>query len=433
MLTRRDTLRLLGLAGLAGSPLLAACGAHPDPATSPAAHPPIRLVGADVPRAAGDPAAVPDVVTSLGAFTGDLWPLLAPEDNLAISPYSIAVALAMTANGAGGSTRTQMLDVLHADELTSYNGGLDALTQQIEGLAGPVTLANGKKGAIELAAVDQLFGDHSITWRPDFLDALARMYGAAMRTVDFALDPDAARTLINAWTAQQTHDRIPELLPPGVVDPSTRLVLVNALYLKAPWDMPFARTSTMRAAFHRADGSTVSVPMMHGDPESGYRYLRGDHYLGARLPYRDGTLAMTVAVPNTGQEGAALDELLSGGLAERGQSGLTLSLPRWTFRAATDLAAPLGTLGMAAAFTPAADFSPMTADERLFLQFVLHQTYVAVDEDGTEAAAATAVGMTDSGFIGGPELVVDRPFLFVIHDTAHGTPLFVGRVADPTA
>jgi serpin B len=433
MLTRRDTLRLLGLAGLAGSPLLAACGAHPDAATAPVPHPPIRLVGADVARAAGDLDAVPEVVRSMGAFTGDLWPLLAPEGNLAVSPYSIVVALAMTANGAGGSTRTQMLDVLHAGGLTSYNGGLDALTQQIEGLAGPVTLADGKKGAIELAAADQLFGDHSVTWRPDFLDTLARMYGAAMRTVDFALNPDAARTLINVWTAQQTHDRIRELLPPGVVDTSTRLVLVNALYLMAPWDVPFAKTSTTRAPFHLADGSTVSVRMMHGDPESGYRYLRGDHYRGARLPYRDGTLAMTVAVPDPGPEGAALDELLRGGLTQHGQSGLTLSLPRWTFRAATDLAAPLRSLGMAAAFTPAADFSPMTADERLFIEFVLHQTYVAVDEDGTEAAAATAVGMADSGFIGGPELVVDQPFLFVIHDTTHGTPLFVGRVADPTA
>jgi serpin B len=434
MLTRRDSLRLLGLSSLAASPLLTACADH-----GPIASPPadsatgLRLVSADVPRSSGDDGAIPEVVQAMAGFASDLWPRLGgPGDNLALSPYSIAVALAMTANGAAGRTQSQMLDVLHVRSLASYNTGTCALTQQVESLAGPVKRADGTSDEIALATANQLFGDGQTVWGKAFLTVLAKEYGAGMRTVDFRNAAEAGRQLVNRWTAQQTNDRIPTILPVGSVDPSTRLVLVNALYLKAPWAEPFEKAATAEHAFTRADGSRVRAQMMQADL-AGAAWLTGAHYEAARLPYAGGTLAMTVALPGRGHEEDALAALLDGGLTARGETGVHIELPRFTFRTPSDLRQPLIDLGMLLAFTDA-DFSPMSPSDPLYIHAVLHQTFVAVDESGTEAAAATAVVMDEASAINsGHALVCDRPFLFVIHDTDHGTPLFVGRVADPTA
>ena len=430
MLTRRDTLRILGAAGLAGPALTACAGGETSPPRDPAG---LRLVAADVARSAGSVAAVPGVVTSMGGFAGDLWGHLGPPDrNLALSPYSIAVALAMTANGAAGATRSQMLEVLHIDSLASYNAGLGSLAQQIEALAGPVTRADGSSGEVALATANQLFGDGGTEWGRAFLTVLAKEYGAGMRTVDFVHAAEAARVLINSWTAARTHDRIPAILPPGVVDATTRLVLVNALYLKAPWADPFEKGATTLQPFTRADRSRVQVEMMRAAPE-GAVYVTGAHHEGARLLYAGGSLAMTVALPDPGHEGEALAALLGSGLTAKGAPGVNLSMPRWTFRTPTDLKQPLIDLGMPLAFGGHADFSPMSPTDPLYIYDVLHQTFIAVDEAGTEAAAATAVVMDEtSGMLTEHDIVCDRPFLFAIHDVAHGTPLFVGRVADPS-
>jgi serpin B len=435
MLTRRDSLRLLGLASLATSPLLAACGAH-DTATSPpgVATPGLRLVSADVARSAGAPAAIPDVVSAMSAFASDLWGHLgSPADNLALSPYSIAVALAMTSNGAAGTTQAQMLDVLHVRSLASYNTGINALTQQILALAGPVKRIDGSADEVALATANQLFGDGATTWGKAFLTVLAKEYGAGMRTVDFRNAAEAARQLVNGWTAQETHDKIPAILPEGSVDASTRLVLVNALYLKAPWADPFEKSATREQQFTRADGSRVPAQMMAAAPE-GAAYVSGPHFRAARLRYAGDGLAMTVALPDPGHEAEALRELLADGLSAPGSTGVSVTLPRFTFRAPSGLKQPLIDLGMPIAFGDRADFSPMSPSAPLCIDDVLHQAFVAVDENGTEAAAATAVVMREtSGMYIQQEIVCDRPFLFVIHDAAHGTPLFVGRVADPSA
>jgi serpin B len=439
MLTRRDSLRLLGLSSLAASPLLTACADHGTAGSPPPpgdSTPGLRLVSANVARSAGDSAAIPDVVTAMGGFTCDLWGHLGTErDNLALSPYSIAVALAMTANGAAGRTQSQMLDVLHIRSLASYNAGIDALSHQVVALAGPVTRADGTADQIALATANQLFGDAHTEWGTAFLTVLAKEYGAGMRTVDFRSAYEAARQLVNQWTAQQTHDRIPTILPPGSVDASTRLVLVNALYLKAPWADPFEKTSTAPQTFTRADGSRVQAQMMKADPE-GTVYVSGARFEAARLPYAGGGLAMTVALPDPGHEPEALAALLDGGLTAKGEQGVHVELPRFTFRTPSGLKQPLIDLVMPVAFglRGPADFSPMSPTTPLVIDDVLHQAFVAVDESGTEAAAATAVVMREtSGMLNTHDVVCDRPFLFVIHDTAQGTPLFVGKVADPTA
>jgi serpin B len=429
VLNRRQALLALGVLG-AAVPVLDACGGS-HPATSPSPSSGLRLVNADVPQSAGDAQAVSGVVEAMSDFAVELWDAVGePGANLALSPYSIAVALAMTANGARGATGKQMLDVLHIDSLATYNAGMAALTQELAGLAGPMKLGD-ETVEIDLSAANQLFGDQAVQWRRAFLTVLAKQYGAGMRTVDFVRDTEGARGLINRWTSDQTHDRLPEIMPQGSVDPSTRLVLVDALYFKAPWAAPFEKAATRQEAFRGADGRSMTVPMMTS--QEGPRYVEGHHFRGARLSYAGGTLAMTVALPGPGDESAALRELL-GGLRGSGADGLTLSMPRWTYRVATDLTAPLTSLGMTDAFSLDADFSGMTEDEGLEISDVLHQTYVAVDEEGTEAAAATAVGMTDSLALQAPApLVLDRPFLYAIHDAAHGAPLFVGRVADPSS
>lgn len=434
MLSRRDTVRALGLAGLAGlagPPLLTACGSRASSTEAPGAAP--RFVGSRVPRSTGEPAQIPGVVSALGRFSTDLWGRIGePSADLALSPYSIMVALAMTANGAVGRTQAQMLGAMQVPSLSAFNRGADALTQAVEALAGPVKLPDGTDATIALASANQLFGDVATLWAAPFLNLLSKEYGAGMRTVDFRHDPEGARTRINAWTAARTHDRIPTILPEGVVDPFTRLVLVNALYFKAPWGTQFQKSATTAQPFHRADGSTVSVDMMDGTPDQG-AYLTGDHYSGARLPYAGGTLAMTVALPDPGHEDRALAALLAGGLTASGEGGVHVRLPRFSFRTPTDLKPLLQQMGMRLALTDGADFSGMTTDEALHVSAVLHQAFVAVDENGTEAAAATAVGMQAlSGVAAQHDVVCDRPFLFAIHDTKWGTPLFVGRVADPS-
>jgi serpin B len=201
----------------------------------------LRLVSADVQRSAGDPEAVPGVVESMSAFTLVLWDAVGDAgQNLALSPYSIAAALAMTANGARGETARQMEDVLHVGSLAAYNTGMAALTRQLAALAGTTRTA-GEKVEIELSPANQLFGDGSVTWKRAFLTVLAKEYDAGVRTVDFRHEPEAARRLVNQWTATQTHDRIAEILPQGTVTAMTRLVLVNALYFKARGPSPSTR------------------------------------------------------------------------------------------------------------------------------------------------------------------------------------------------
>lgn len=438
MQTRRDALRTLSLAALAvgATRLLSGCGDDARPAEDPVTD--LRPVSSDVERAAVDPTAIPPAVASLHALgaglVGTTWRELG---NAALSPYSVGVALGMTAVGARGDTERAMLEVLAAEDGAGLAHGLNGLTAHIEGLAGPVRVL-GEKEELVLAAANSLFGQQGTPWEQEFLDTLAREYGAGLQTVDYAAATESARELINAWTAEQTRDRIEEIVPSGALTALTRLVLVNTLYLKAPWAVPFETSLTEDGDFHRADGSVVRVPMMRA-PSYAAATGAGDGWRSARLPYAGGALAMTILLPEDGRL-ADLESLVADGrlaelLAATDRAGtVALTLPRWTFRTQVALQGALSELGLAEAFTPAADFSGMTTAETLRIDEVLHEVFVAVDESGTEAAAATAVVMRATSMpVEAASFVVDRPFLFAIHDTEHGTPLFVGRVADPGA
>jgi serpin B len=429
-LTRRQSLHaLLALSAVLASSGLAACSNGPG-VRAPAAPGDLQLAGSGVARSPGSADDVPEAVASVSALAGGLYDALAAgSGNLAFSPYSVAVALAMTLNGARAETAAEMRDVLHVRDLGAFNSGLAALALHLEGLA-------GRKVTLDTA--NALFGQRDTTWQQPFLDDLARHYGAGMRLVDYRLAAEAARGLINGWTARQTHDRVPEIVPPGVLDAMTRLVLVNAIYLKAPWSEPFEPEATRRRPFVTDTGRTVAADMMTAGLTSA-RWGAGDGWEAVRLAYVGGKLAMTVVLPAEGRLDDVSDAVAEGGLTEilaaTRRGGVMLTLPRWRFRTRASLIEALRGLGMRAAFDErAADFGGMTREERLCVSAVLHEAFIAVDEKGTEAAAATAVVMQA---VSAPmlehEVVVDRPFLFVVHDVAHLTPLFVGRVTDPTA
>ncbi len=434
MPTRRDVLRLLGLAVLATSAAsLTACGEE----TSSGVPEP-GLVAARADRASGDASRIPAVVESLHRLTGGLYAQIATEGgNLALSPYSVAVALAMSRNGALGRTAKEMDEVLGIKDLAAHNDGLNALTKAVEGLAGSFEQDGGDPAVIALDSANALFGDKSVGWADQFLDALARSYGAGMRTVDYIEHTEDARAQINAWTADRTHDKIPEILPEGVVDTLTRLVLVNALYFKAPWQTPFDESFTADRVFHRSQTDAVDVPTMSVYLSSA-GHGQGPSWQAVRIPYAGSTLAMTVVLPDVGALADVEQQVSDGGLGAilgaHEQVAVRLRLPRWRFRTQASLTEVLGSLGMPTAFTDQADFTGMTDEVDLHVGAVLHETFVAVDEKGTEAAAATAVAMEAGSAPAQPlEVDVDRPFLFVIHDVEHLTPLFVGRVVDPSA
>ena len=424
-LDRRTALQL----GLFAT-LLTACGSAPERRDRPRAGG-VELVSADTRRAAGDPSLVPEVVTGLHHLAGGLYDgVAATPGNLVLSPYSVMVALGMTLTGAAGATATEMRTVLGAGRLGErWHQGVNALTRHVAALA-------DKK--VALAGADQLFGQRGVSWERDFLDLLAKEYGAGLRVVDFERAHEEARRMVNDWVERQTHDRIVDLVPEGAVDALTRLVLVDALYLKAPWADPFDPSLTAKGPFHRADGSVVQAELMR-KPDVDGRLVTGNGWRAATIPYDGGRLAMSVVLPDDRPGALARVErqVRAAGFAPFITGGAPLSidltLPKWSFRREVGLKSLLTRLGMPTAFSDRADFSPMTHDVALMIDDVLHQGFIAVDEHGTEAAAATAVVMTEtSARVDMATVVVDRPFLFVIHDTELGVPLFTGRIADPT-
>lgn len=397
----------------------------------------MRYVAAKTPRDGGSQQAAMAAAAAVAGFGVDLYSRVdSGQDNLVISPWSVAVALAMARAGARGRTGTEMDAVLHGSDL---GPGLSRLEQSLHDHTGDHPDGSGRNRVVRLETASSLWGQQGIAWQRDFLEQLAAQFGAGMHTVDYKADTAGAARAINGWTADRTHDRIPHLIPDDLLDPLTRLVLVNAVWFKAPWSKTFEPGLTRHLPFRRGDGSAVQAPMM-ADPQSHVGYAEGPGWKAASLPYVGDELAMAVVVP---QGDTRLSEV-EAGLADGGLARLLgsfteqyvdLLLPRWTFRTSASLKDVLAGLGMPTAFTGDADFSGMTGDEDLVIADVVHQGFIAVDEQGTEAAAATAEIMVAVSGIAGVSKIVhaDRPFLFVVHDVATRLPLFLGRVTDPTA
>jgi len=410
--------------------LFLACAGVPDPPGELAASSAARDTSPDV-----DSATLASLTRSNQAFALDLYAGFADadDDNLLLSPHSISLAFVMTYAGAEGETATEMSRVLHYDlpepGLHDAFNALDlelATRSEVEG-------ARDDQG-FELSILNQPFGQVGFGFESDYLDILARSYGAGMRLLDFETDPEGARRQINDWVLDATRDRIEDLLPPGSIREATRLVLTNAIYFKASWAEPFEASETRDDDFALLDGSEVSVPTMHGVMDGSY--AAGDGWVAGEVPYVGGEVVMGVLLPDEGRfaeiEDAMDPAFLEAALQALEPASLSFALPRFTFETQASLKESLQALGMQAAFSDAADFSGITTEAELFVSDAFHKTFIAVDEEGTEAAAATAVVAEAQS--AGPEpaeLVVDRPFVFWIRDRPTGALLFLGRVTDP--
>jgi serpin B len=429
MIGRRDLVRSLVGAGLAAAVLPARDYAQKGASMGPADG---TLVTSKVPRSSGVGEAASYTAGAVLSFAVDLYGELARQPgNLVCSPYSVAVALAMTMAGAVRRTAAEIRQVLHVDDPRRYDGGLGALTAAVDGLAGTVRRGDGSSAELVLDTASSLWGQQGLHWEEQFLDVLARDFGAGMRQVDFVAAFEPARRLVNTWTADQTQGRIDEILPAGTLTRYTRLVLVNAIYLKAPWEKPFLEHATSLLPFTMPGGAVAEVETMSGSVDSAW-YATSDRWTAVSLPYAGGTLAMTLLLPAVALSPDDVAPDLPDAMAALTRGAVLIRLPRWTCRLTVPLTEPLASMGMPTAFTDAADFSGMTHDQDLAISSVQHGAFIAVDEHGTEAAAATAVTVVGvSAMLDRLTVSFDRPFLFAVHDLAHGTPLFLGRVDDP--
>ncbi len=395
----------------------------------------VTLAASDLPRAlpSAAEADVAEAARGESQFGADLYPLLAAGDeNLVFSPASVFLALAMAYAGAAGVTAEEMAAVLRltvpADDLHPTLNALEtSLTSR------PVDL--DERGDVSLTLVNSLWGQQGFVFLDEFLDTLAVNYGAGMRLVDFVDRRDEAAEAINDWVGDATNDRITDLIDPAILTELTRLVLVNALHLAATWRSPFDPELTAEGSFRRQDGSTVAVPMMRRT--AAFRYGAGAGWLAVELPYVGGELSMLLLIPDVDRF-AEVEAGLGEGLLVQAEQVLeptevSLTMPKFEFSTTAELVDPLRRLGMEAAFDPlGADFSGMTGAPDLFISHVAHQAFIAVDEEGTEAAAATAVVMELTAAPEPPvELTIDRPFIFALRDGPTGTVLFLGRVMDP--
>jgi len=380
------------------------------------------------------------------AFAFDLYQALREEGgNLFYSPYSISLALAMTYAGARGETEQQMADTLHfilsQDRLHPAFNGLDLeLARRGEGAKGKDeegTRPGRRVQGFRLNIVNALWGQDGYKFLAEFLDLLAENYGAGLRLLDFAKAPEESRVTINDWVSDQTEGRIEDLIPKGLIDTLTRLVLTNAIYFNAAWSHPFQERLTRDGTFYLLDGSEVTVPMMRQTESFGY--AEGEGYQAVELPYDGHELSMVILLPETGGfeefEGSLDAERVDAIVKNLARMQVALTMPKFELESDFSLAQVLVAMGMPDAFSMDADFSGMDGTHELFIKDVVHKAFVSVDEAGTEAAAATAVVVAEKAMMPEEivEVTVDRPFVFLIRDIKTGAILFVGRVVNPSA
>jgi serine protease inhibitor len=377
------------------------------------------------------PAATDVVVTGNTRFAFDLYARLKTADgNLFFSPYSISTCLAMTWAGARGDTESQMAGALH------FGTDQTGLHSQFAGLQNQLNAVQKKKD-VALNIANGLWAQKDHSFLPAFLKIATDDYAAKIKQVDFRTGAEPARNDINDWVSGKTADRIQNLIPPGALDPMTRLVLVNAIYFKGQWAAPFKKNDTVPDRFTIAPGQTTSAQFMNLTDNFGYAEADGLQLL--ELPYTGGDLSMVVLLPAETNsfkdfENGLSAEKIAGWLGQARKQKVNVFLPKFKLTQQFALADTLASMGMTDAFSPRADFSGMDGARDLFISAVIHKAFVEVNEEGTEAAAATGV-MVGAMAIARPisEYVfrADHPFLFLIRDVHSGSILFLGRVTNP--
>ena len=364
------------------------------------------------------------------AFALDLYSELKEEEgNLFFSPYSISTALAMTYAGARENTEKQMAQVLHFTmpqcRLHPTFASMEAALKTIQ-----------EKGDVELRVANALWPQEDYEFLQSFLKLTEKYYGSAVTPLDYKTAHEAARRTINAWVEEKTNSKIKDLIPEGLLDVLTRLVLTNAIYFKGNWASQFDKRLTEDAPFHLLSGESAETPLMRQKQSCGYAEFEGLQVL--ELPYVGDELSMVVLLPKEVDGLAELEdrltvENLEDWTNELRKQDVLIFLPKFTMTSQFQLQDTLASMGMPDAFSMSADFSGMDGTKDLFISAVIHKAFVAVDEEGTEAAAATGVVMKlKAAPRPAPVFRADHPFVFIIRDNVSGSILFLGRFADPT-
>jgi len=387
-------------------------------------------------------------------FALDLYAKLRAKDgNLFLSPYSISTALAMTYTGARGNTAAQMMQVLHfptapGRELDSDNQGqpfyrIEPASMNLERLAAAFgrlqkyLKADPKNKGYELTVANALWSQEGYDFLDPFLQIVQTKYAGRLTEVDFAGAAEKARRTINTWVEKKTRNKIKELIKPGVLNNLTQLVLTNAIYFKGNWQTQFKKAMTRPAPFTLTDGAKVNVPMMNQTER--YGHFDAETFQALELPYLNNELSMVIFLPKKTDglsdfERTITAKELSDCLAGLRKRKVIVSVPKFKMTSQFSLASVLKSMGMTDAFVPnKADFSGINGRKDLFISAVVHKAFVEVNEEGTEAAAATgvAIGLTSVGPVRPPVFRADHPFLFLIRDNRTGSILFLGRVMNP--
>ncbi len=375
-----------------------------------------------------------EAVEGSNAFAVDLYQQFSAQPgNLFFSPESISTAFAMAYAGANGETAAEIEKVFHftlpPERLHPAMGAL---------LAG----MNAPHQGYALSVADALWAEQDTHFLPSYLKLVETNYGAGFHPVDFKTSPEAARSTINAWVEKQTNNKIQNLLGPGVITPATRLVLTNAIYFKGSWISSFDKAQTEDGEFHLSAADSVKTPLMHRT--GSYRYYDGGTFQEIELPYAGNELSMVVFLPKEIAGLPALEKSFTAAAEKEWLEKLAmedeviLTLPRFEMTQQFELSGVLGKMGMTQAFSDAADFSGMDGKPDFAISAAIHKAFIDVNEEGTEAAAATAIVMrATAARFPMPELPpivfrADHPFLFLIRDSTTGAILFMGRVTDPT-
>jgi serpin B len=355
-----------------------------------------------------------------------------PGENLILSPFGVSAVFGMVSHGARGKTLDQMRTVLHlpADD-RAVAAGFGELSRQVN--------AVGRGGAIELATANAVWGQKGYPWRAEYLDTLKGGYGAAVREADFAANAERERQAINRWVEGRTRERIKDLIAQGVLDALTRMVLVNAVYMKAKWEHEFDPKLTRPQPFAAGGGAPVSAPLMY--QKEHFPLLETDTFQAIELPYKGRQVSMLAFLPRAADGLPAFEKLFTSANLAKWTADpwptpeVKTYLPRWKAETTTDLKTLLVGMGMTDLFDPnRADLSGMADTRELYVSAAVQKAFVEVNEEGTEAAAATAaVAATRAAPVPTREYVfrADRPFVYALRHNPTGTLLFVGRVAKP--
>ena len=374
---------------------------------------------------------IQNVVDANNEFAFELYSELNRDNNgnVFYSPYSISAALAMTYEGAKGQTASEMQSVFHFPDSDILRPNFAAIYNGI----------NSGDNAYELRTGNALWAQYDYEFLEDYTSRVEKYYGGKVANLDFGTETEKSRVTINDFIEAQTNGKIEDLIPKGMLNPLTRLVLTNAVYFKGTWEWEFDESYTYDNDFWIDSNSAVKVPMMHMKPEkASLAYLDTGELQMLELPYKGNEVSMLILLPSE-----SIDDLESSLTLEKFEGwksqmyGTMLDdiyLPKFEFDAKYSLNENLESLGMSAAFDPEkADFSGMTEKEKLFISSIMHQAYIKVDEKGTEAAAATVVVMAATSSAESRKVFrADHPFIFVIQEKATGNILFMGKVVDPS-